>query len=114
MSDCAWHEGLEGRKVDYDDPADSPYEGCSHCGRLLETKDCKGCGLTFLDWSAKGYDDVLSAPCATPAGDLCCIPCARRAEREEEEACEEEYDDYDPYDAIGESRFGLPGGGTVE
>lgn len=104
---CKWHEGHEGRQVG---PDDDPHEGCSNCGRLIETKDCEGCGLTFLDWNAEGFDDVLSRPAVTPSGDLVCVPCARRAEAEEERE-EDDYDDYDPYDAAGESRFGLPGGG---
>jgi hypothetical protein len=105
---CKWHEHqTEGRKVG---PDDDPYEGCSHCGRLIETKDCDGCGLTFLDWSAEGFDDVLSRPAVTPGGEVVCVPCSRRAQEEEEREEDEGYDDYDPYEAAGESPFGLPGG----
>jgi hypothetical protein len=84
---CKWHEHqTEGRKVG---PDDDPYEGCSHCGRLIETKDCNGCGLTFLDWNAEGFDDTLSGPAVTPGGEVVCVPCSRRAQAEEERAAPE-------------------------
>lgn len=79
---------------------DDGYEGgCQNCGRLI-------------DKSAKGYDDIVSAPYATESGDLYCIPCGRevdRAQRETDEA--DGFGDYDPYEAAGESPFSLPGGG---
>lgn len=59
--------------------------GCQSCGRLI-------------DKSAKGYDDIVSAPYATESGDLYCIPCGRevdRAQRETDEA--DGFGDYDPY-----------------
>jgi hypothetical protein len=77
---CAWHEGSQGRLVG---PDDDPHEACPNCCCLIETRDCKGCGLTFLDWTIDTFDDVISGPAATSAGDLACIPCARR------HACEE-------------------------
>jgi hypothetical protein len=76
--DCAWHEGAEGRKVG---PDDDPHEGCQNCGKLIETKDCAGCGLTFLDFSIKDFDDVISGPFVTSDGDLMCIPCGRHHEQ---------------------------------
>jgi hypothetical protein len=71
---CAWHEHQEGRSVG---PDDDPHDSCQNCSRLIETKDCEGCGLTFLDWSVKTFDDVISGPAATSDGDLVCIPCGR-------------------------------------
>lgn len=99
---CAWHEGREGRRVDPNDQNDSPYEGCTDCCRLLETKDCEGCGLTFLDWSVKDFDDVLSGPFATSDGDIFCIPCGRshesalRAAEEAESARDGDWQEYYP------------------
>ena len=85
---CSWHEHqTEGRVVG---PDDDPHEHCSNCGRLLDTKDCKGCGLTFLDWSVQVFDDTISGPAATSGGDLVCIPCARR--HASDERAQEEYE----------------------
>lgn len=87
---CMWHE--------HDTPlvigdGESPFAACSNCSCLIATKDCEGCGDTFLDWEFAGYDDVLSAPASTPGGDLACIPCARRAEQAEQEDAEEDWDE---------------------
>lgn len=82
---CAWHEHaspLDG---------DEPWNIACDCGTLLQTKDCEGCARVFLDWRAKGYDDIMSAPSSTGDGDLVCIPCARDWEKNERE--QEEYDE---------------------
>lgn len=79
---CAWHKGQDGQGRNVG-PTDDPHDSCSNCGRLIETKDCKGCGLTFPDWLITTFDDVVSGPAATSAGDFVCIPCARRHAREE-------------------------------
>lgn len=108
---CEWHKG--------DEPLDVECEpGCPNCGKMIEWKTCEGCHADFLDWSIRDFDDVISGPAVTSSGDFMCIPCARRHEAEEERALEEDaaYDadrECDPYTAIGESPFGLPGGGKT-
>lgn len=74
------------RPLTEDEQAD--YEGgCQNCGRLI-------------DKSAKGYDDIVSAPYVTESGDLYCIPCGREVDRAQEEADEADgFGDYDPYDS---------------
>lgn len=84
---CKWHEHCEGRLVG---PEDDPHDACSNCGRLIETKECEDCGLTFPDWSIQTFDDVISGPAATSEGDFVCIPCARRHARDER--AREEYE----------------------
>lgn len=86
---CAWHEGDTGWRVR---PDESPYDGCAHCGRLLDTRMCEGCGLTFLNWENRSFDDVLSGPAVTSSGDVLCIPCAD-ADAEEEERAKDLYAD---------------------
>jgi hypothetical protein len=78
----------------------------------LDEAYCPDCGR-MIDEEMQGYDDVCSAPYVCEAGDLHCIPCGRKcSEAMERDDEENSYGlDYDPYDEIGESRFGLPGGG---
>ena len=90
---CAWHgdETTGGWKPEDED---SPYASCGRCGMLIATKDCEGCGLTFLDWSFRGSDDVLSGPYGTSDGDLVCERCCETVDREERER-EDEWDQMD-------------------
>lgn len=67
---------------------------------MYPTKDCEdtplgpGCGLEFLDWEDKNFDDVIAGPYVTTSGDLYCQRCGPRMDEEEEEAVDEDY----PYD----------------
>jgi hypothetical protein len=105
---CAWHWDLDGWVLEEDE---DPFASCGNCGMLIATKDCEGCGKTFIDWSFRGSDDVLSGPYATDDGDLVCERCLESWEEQEREREDDGYDDYDPYEAAGESPFSLPGGG---
>lgn len=61
-------------------------QGCQDCGRLIDS-------------TAKGYDDIVSAPYVTESGDLYCIPCGRSHDRAEREAAAEDaWMDFDPYE----------------
>jgi len=66
---CKWHQG--------DHPVE-PDIYCLSCGRVLATRDCAGCGKTYLDWEAP-FDDVEPPPLLSPDGDLCCRRCAFKA-----------------------------------
>jgi len=86
MTDCKWHEG--------DTPIGDESVGCQDCGKPFWTKICESCGKTFIDWTARGHDDVCSAPYVTEDGDLVCYSCAKfYQESEMQEWFEEEFDD---------------------
>lgn len=86
MNKCDWHK--DGQPV----PVNI---GCEYCSTMLETKDCAGCDQTFLDWEAKGYDDIIAAPYVSTSGDLMCARCGPRNDRDEEESEDEyQFEDY--------------------
>ncbi len=90
---CEWHKDDDPIEID-DEGLGFP--GCPECGRLIATKDCRGCGKTFLDWEYSGWDDIVAGPCGTSSGDFCCTHCAPFIEaewerQEEEDAYEFEY-----------------------
>lgn len=92
---CQWHKG--DTPVSYDPAPDSSvaYAYCPECGCMLDTKDCLRCGMSFLDFSAQGFDDIMAAPCVTNSGDMTCVRCCTRS-NEEEERDEAEYcDDFE-------------------
>jgi hypothetical protein len=84
---CRWHQGDKPLQI-ADDGSDWPC--CPECSRMLETKDCNGCGQTFLDWEATSWDDIIAPPAATSDGDLCCLACLPRVERAFREVLEGE------------------------
>lgn len=91
---CKWHEGDTPIVQDPDlDLYMAP--GCQECGAMYYTKDCAGCGLEFLDWSDRSFDDVMAGPYASASGDLYCARCGPRHDREAERAEDEENYDYD-------------------
>ena len=85
---CKWHDGEKGVE-------DFGLISCSACSVMLETKQCDGCGLWFLDWDAEesGDDDVIGRPCVNSSGDLMCSRCVR-----DMQAAEEDDDDDEDYD----------------
>lgn len=88
---CAGHWDMDGWVLEADD---DPYASCGRCGMLIATKDCEGCGKTFIDWSFRGSDDVLSGPYGTSDGDLVCERCLESVEQAERER-EDEWDQMD-------------------
>jgi len=84
---CSWHRG--------DQPVDEGVGCQSGCG-MYAVDDCRGCGLTFLDWSVRGHDDVIVGPYATTSGDLHCTKCGPRLDREAEEAIDDDVDNFGP------------------
>ena len=93
-NNCSWHE-----KETMIDPEETI--GCPECGRLIATKDCETCHLTFLDWSYRGFDDIVAGPAATSNGDFCCTHCLPHIESDIEKQEEEDALDFgfecDPY-----------------
>ncbi len=83
---CGWHKKEKPIK-----DGDTP--GCCGCGAVYATRSCEKCGETFLDWKAKGYDDVIAGPCVTTSGDLYCTRCGPRHDRAQEEADEDAFFD---------------------
>jgi hypothetical protein len=93
---CKWHE----RDTPIiQDPYPDNYmpPGCQNCGAMYPTKECedtdigKGCGLEFLDWQSRGFDDVIAGPYVTTSGDLYCTRCGPRTDEEEEDGYEPDY-----------------------
>lgn len=75
---CKWHGS--------DIPVDDEFScGCQNGCGMYAVKECEGCGKTFLDWSYKGWDDVVVGPYATSSGDLYCTRCGPAHERAQEE-----------------------------
>lgn len=81
---CKWHRGDEA--VDWEESPPS----CPECGCLIHTKECRRCGLDFMDWRSTSWDDVMAAPGFTSSGDFMCIRCAERHEEAEQESYDEE------------------------
>lgn len=98
---CKWHEG-DTPIIQDPDPENYLAPGCSNCGTMYPTKECedtafgKGCGLEYLDWGEKAFDDVIAGPYVTTSGDLYCFRCGPRMDEEEEQADDEDY--YYPYE----------------
>lgn len=96
---CKWHEG-DDPIIQDPNPENYSAPGCQNCGAMYPTKECEdttlgpGCGLEFLDWQSKGFDDVIAGPYVTSSGDLYCTRCGPRMDEEEEAAIDEDY----PYD----------------
>lgn len=83
---CEWHRG--DMAIDWTIGG----AGCPDCGNLLADRRCQNCGQDFLDWSAKGYDDIVSAPAVCEYGDLTCVRCLRSRHDHDTEAWEEDGD----------------------
>lgn len=83
LDNCNWHKGDQPVPVNI---------GCEYCGTMLDTKECEGCRQEFLDWEAKGYDDIIAAPYVSSSGDLMCARCGPQYDRDEEEREQEEYE----------------------
>lgn len=86
IKNCEWHK--EDEPINYDEQGPP---GCQSCGRLYWTKKCPICDKAFINWSAKGFDDICAAPYITESGDVYCDFCGPRYE-DEEEPWEEEWD----------------------
>ena len=43
--------------------------------------ECQQCGKLLDDSGESGYDDVVSSPYVTSAGDVFCIPCGREMDQ---------------------------------
>jgi hypothetical protein len=76
---CDWHKDETPIEDD-----DTP--GCCGCGRMYHTRVCEGCGSEFMEWEAKGGDDVCAGPYVTTSGDLYCTYCGPGHDRAQEEA----------------------------
>lgn len=97
---CKWHE-RDDPVIQDPNPENHMPPGCQNCGSMYPTKDCEGtalgpgCGLEFIDWGDRNFDDVIAGPYVTSSGDLYCMRCGPQMDAEEEESEYEEYD-YDP------------------
>ena len=81
---CLWHK--KENPIKENEPP-----GCCGCGAMYATRDCENCGKTFLDWNARGYDDVVAGPYVTTSGDMYCTRCGPRRDRAEEEREADEF-----------------------
>jgi hypothetical protein len=90
---CGWHKGE--RAVEWGEDGLYPY--CPKCGRMLWTKDCPRCGQSYLDWTARGWDDIGAPVAMNMSGHVMCLRCVIHTDREEEteEWDTEEWDDED-------------------
>lgn len=84
LASCLWHR--REKPIQENDST-----GCCGCGAMYVTRDCENCGKTFLDWNARGYDDVVAGPYVTCSGDLYCTRCGPRRDRAEEEREADEF-----------------------
>lgn len=58
---------------------------------MYATRDCEKCGKTFLDWKARGYDDVIAGPYVTSSGDMYCARCGPAHDRAQEQHESDEF-----------------------
>lgn len=97
---CKWHEG-DDPIIQDPNPENYLAPGCQNCGTMYPTKECEqtdfgpGCGLEFLDWEDRSFDDVIAGPYVTSSGDLYCMRCGPRIDEEREELQYEDIYDYE-------------------
>jgi hypothetical protein len=72
---CLWHKGEPA--VSYNPEGDDAPAYCPECGRMLDTRECVRCGMTFLEWESQSnfFDDVMARPIVNDRGDVQCAGC---------------------------------------
>lgn len=100
---CKWHKGEYPMTYDPGPDTSIAQAYCPECGCMLDTKTCERCGIGFLNWEAKGFDDIMAAPSVTESGDLMCVCCCKRwQEDEDEEYARGDYAVYGGYETYEE------------